>query len=92
MIKKFLGFFLLVIAMAGALIIYSTTTTVSETQGTVAKHIQKAKAEVLAIAIPTLRKFGIDVERVQTEDMNVVERQMENAADKVTEATNALSQ
>ena len=91
MIKKFLGFVVLIFAMATALVAYSMTGTVSETQGAVARYIQKAKTETLAIAIPVLKKFGIDVKEIQPDNMNIVERQMENATDKVNEATQALS-
>lgn len=91
MIKKFLGFIVLVFAMATALVFYSMTNSVSETQGTLTRYVQKAMITVKGVAVPVLKKVGIDVENVHVEDMNIIERQTENATHKVNEATQSLS-
>lgn len=96
MVKKFLGFFALILVMATALIAYSMTNTapdIPNVHGTVDSYKQKLFAKTKEIAAPVLKKAGIDVEQIpQAEDLNVVEKQMEEATDKVNEATKALSQ
>ena len=96
MLKKFLGFFVLIVAMATALVAYSMTNTAPEipnVPGTVDRYNQKLIAKTKEVAAPVLKKAGIDVEQVpEMEDLNVVEKQMEDATNKVNEATKALSQ
>ena len=90
MIKKFLGFIVLIFAMATALVFYSMTNSVSETQGTLTRYVQKAMMTVKGIAVPVLKKVGVDVENVHLEDMNIIERQTDNVTDKVNEATQQI--
>lgn len=92
MIRKILGFFALISLMAFALVAYSMTSSVSESHSAVMKYVQKIKSETLAFASPVLKRLGVDVEKIQTSDANIVERQMENATNKVNEATQMLSQ
>ena len=92
MIRRILIFLMLSLFMATALVLWSSnydaSSAISEGQGTLAGYVQKVKAQTMAIASPLLRKVGIDVKDANA---NVIERQMENAADKVNEATQALS-
>lgn len=96
MVKKFLGFFALILIMATALVVYSMTNTapdIPNVPGTVDSYKQKLFAKTKEVAAPVLKKAGIDVEQIpQAEDLNVVEKQMEEATDKVNAATKALSQ
>ena len=94
MIKKLLMFLVLSFLMAGALITYSTSHdavgTFVQGQSAIAKYVQLAKTKTLAVTKPVLKKFGVDIDNTHVEDMNIVERQMENAAEKVTEANQQL--
>ena len=90
MAKKILSFFVLVVAMAVGLVTYSMTTSVSENQSAVINFVQKAKAETLSIVSPVLKKFGVDIEETSIKDANIVERQMENATDKLNEANKGI--
>ena len=91
MVKKILGFFVLIVAMAAALVVYSSTTSISENQSAVINFFQKAKSTILSSASPVLKKFGVDIEKTNLQDANIVERQMQNVTDKVDEATATLS-
>lgn len=94
MLKKVLGFLILVLAMTAALVAYSVKNTVEvpDVSGAATNYKQKIFAEVKEAAAPVLKEAGVDVEKVNTDDLNVVEKQMENATDKVNEATQALAQ
>ncbi|MBQ3726742.1 MAG: hypothetical protein II902_06755 [Selenomonadaceae bacterium] len=94
MLKKVLGFLILVLAMTAALVAYSSTNNVEvpDVSGAATSYKQKIFAEVKEVAAPVLKEAGVDVEKVNTDDLNVVEKQMENATDKVNEATQALTQ
>ena len=91
MVKKILGFFVLIVAMAAALVVYSSTTSISENQSAVINFFQKSKSTALSFVSPVLKKFGVDIEKTNLQDANIVERQMQNATDKVNEATATLS-
>ena len=92
MVKKIFGLLVLIFAMTAALVAYSMTSTVPDAQGTITGYKQKIVAKTREVAEPILKKAGIDIENTNVEDINVVERQMENATNKVNEATNSLSQ
>ena len=92
MIKKILALVVLVIGMATALVIYSMVGTVPDATGAVTGYKQQLMATTKAVVGPVLKKVGFDVEKTDMQDMNVVEKQLENAADKVNAATNVLSQ
>ena len=95
MVKKFLEFFALILVMATALVAYSMTSTapdIPNVPGTFDSYKQKLFAKTKEVAAPVLKKAGIDVEQVpEVEDLNVVEKQMEEATDKVNAATKVLS-
>ena len=97
MVKKFLGFFALILIMATALVAYSMTNTapdIPNVPGTVDSYKQKLFAKTKEVAAPVLKEAGIDVEKVptSTDDLNVVKQQMKEASDKVNEATQVLTQ
>ena len=94
MLKKVLGFLILILAMTAALVAYSVTSTVEvpEVSGAATSYKQKIFAEVKEVAAPVLQEAGVDVEKVSSDDFNVVEQQMENATEKVNDATKALAQ
>ena len=92
MIKKIFGFFALTLLMAIALVVYSMTSPVPDASGVLTSYKQKIVVKTKEVAEPVLKKVGIDVEKTNTEDLNVVKQQMENATEKVNEATKAMSQ
>ena len=94
MLKKVLSFLILVLAMTAALVAYSSTSTVEvpDVSGAATSYKQKIFAEVKDVAAPVLKEAGVDVEKVNPDDFNVVEQQMQNATEKVNEATQTLTQ
>ena len=95
MVKKIFGFMALVLIMTAALVAYSVTSEppkISNVTGAVDSYKHQIFAKVKDVAAPVLKKAGIDIEQVpQTEDLNVVENQMQEATEKVNEATQALT-
>lgn len=94
MLKKVLGFLILILAMTAALVAYSMSITVEvpDVPEAATSYKQKIFAEVKEAAAPVLQEAGVDVEKVKADDFNVVEQQMENATEKVNEATRSLAQ
>ena len=95
MIKKILSLTLLIFLMAFALVAYSVTSSppnAPDVSGTVANYKQQVVAKTRKIAEPILQRAGIDVEKVNVEDANIVQQQMEEAAKKLDEANKILSQ
>ncbi|MBE8951147.1 MAG: hypothetical protein SR3Q1_11235 [Quinella sp. 3Q1] len=91
MIKKILALVVLVLGMAAALVAYSMVGSVPDATGAVTGYKQQLMATTKAVVGPVLKKVGFDVEKTDMQDMNVVEKQLENAAEKVNAAANALS-
>ena len=92
MIRKILGLFALIFLMAFALVAYSMSNSISESQSAVFGYAQTILAKTKTLASPILRKIGVDIENTNVEDINIVERQVENATNKVDEASKLLSQ
>ena len=96
MVKKILGLLVLILVMTAALVAYSMTGTSPEVPDvikTVDNYKQQAFDKTKEVAAPVLKEAGVDVEKVPTmDDLNVVEKQMQEATEKVNEATKALSQ
>lgn len=94
MLKKVLGFFALILIMAAALVFYSVNTELPDVTGTVDGYKKQVVSKTKEVAAPVLKEAGIDMEKVptSTEDLNVVKQQMQDATDKVNEATKALTQ
>ena len=94
MLKKFLGLFALIVIMATALVFYSMNTELPDVTGAVDAYKQQAFDKTKEVAAPVLKEAGIDVEKVptSTDDLNVVKQQMQEASDKVNEATQVLTQ
>ena len=92
MIKKFLGIVALVLVMTAALVVYSATTTVEvpDVPEAATSYRKQLFAKVIEIAKPILQEAGVNVDP-ENVNVNVVEQQVENAADKVNEATQALA-
>ena len=87
MAKKVLGFIVLILAMTAALVAYSMTATAPNIPGVP----ENLSAKVKKAAAPVLQEVGIDVEQIPSvDDLNIVEKQMENASDKIDAATNVL--
>lgn len=90
MIGKILGFFLVIVIMAGALVAYSFTDTSQqslETPSVITEYQQKLKDKTKEIAAPVLAKLGIDVETVQSDDLNIVKKKIEEASAAVEDAS-----
>ena len=96
MLKKILGMVALVLVMTAALVVYSLKGTAPDTSaatGTVDGYKQQFFAKTKEVVAPVLKKACFDVEKVEsTADLNVVKKQMQNASDKVNEATTTLNQ
>lgn len=96
MLKKVLGLLVLIIALASALVAYSMTNTapeISNVTKTVDNYKQKIVAKTKEVAAPVLKEAGFDVEKVpDAKDLNVIENQMQDATEKVNEATKMISQ
>ena len=96
MIRKVLGFLVVVLFMAAALVAYSVTSAppdIPNVPGAMDGYKHQVFAKVKEVAAPVLKEAGVDVEKVPTtEDLNVVENQMKEASEKVNEATKALTQ
>ena len=94
MLKKVLGFFALILIMAAALVVYSVNTELPDVTGTVDGYKKQVVSKTKEVAAPVLKEAGIDMEKVptSTDDLNVVKQQMQDATDKVNEATKALTQ
>ena len=97
MLKKFLGLFALIVIMAAALVFYSMNTELPDAPdvtGTIDGYKQQVFDKTKEVAAPVLKEAGIDVEKVptSTDDLNVVKQQMQDATDKVNEATKTLTQ
>ena len=94
MVKKVLGLLVLILVMTGALVAYSMTADAPDLPGipgTVSTYKKEVFAKVKEVAAPVLKKAGFDVEKVpDAKDLNVVEKQMENASEKINEATKAF--
>lgn len=87
---------MLIIALASALVAYSMTNTapeISNVTKTVDNYKQKIVAKTKEVAAPVLKEVGFDVEKVpDAKDLNVIENQMQDATEKVNEATKMISQ
>ena len=96
MIKKILGLLVLILVMAGALVAYSMTADAPNLPGvpeTVSTYKNEIVAKTKEVAAPVLKEAGLDVEKIpDAKDLNVVEKQMNDATDKLNEATKAISQ
>ena len=96
MIRKIFGLLVLILVMTGALVAYSMTADapdVSNFTGTVSNYKNEIVAKTKEVAAPVLKEAGLDVEKIpDAKDLNVVEKQMDNATDKLTEATKTISQ
>ena len=97
MLRKIFCFLALIVIIAVALVFYSMKSTVpdvSEMSGTVEGYKQQVFDKTKEVAAPVLKEAGIDVEKVptSTDDLNVVKQQMQEASDKVNEATQVLTQ
>lgn len=94
MVRKILAIVSLVGLITMALIAYSLTSSVSETQeavnSTVDGYKQQLTDKVKEITAPTLQKLGIDVEKVNSDDLNIVKRKIEEASDAVRDASEKI--
>ncbi len=94
MLRRILALISLVGLMVIGLLVYSMTTSVDEMEQTATGYQQGLKQQLVTktkeIAGPTLAKFGIDVEKTQPEDLNIVKQSLEDAAQAVNDATKAL--
>lgn len=94
MLRRILALISLVGLMVIGLLVYSMTTSVDEMEQTATGYKQGLKDQLVAktkeLAGPTLAKFGIDVEKTQPEDLNIVKQSLEDAAQAVNDATKAL--
>lgn len=92
MLRKILGVVALVLAMTAALVVYSATTTVEvpDVPEAATSYRQQLFAKIIEIAKPVLQEAGVNVDP-ENVNVNVVEQQMENATEKVNEATQALA-
>lgn len=94
MIGKILGFFMLIVVMAGALVVYSLTSTPEqalETPSVVTEYKQKITDKTKELAAPVLSKLGIDVETVQSDDLNIVKKKIEEASAAVEDASQKIT-
>lgn len=79
-----------------ALLFYSTTTSVDEMEQTASGYKQgvkdQLKAKTKEIAQPVLDKLGVnvDVEKVSTDDLNIVKQKLEEASKAVDDASKKI--
>ena len=95
MVGKILGFFLLIIVMTVGLVAYSLNTTPQqalETPSVVTEYKQKITDKTKELAAPVLSKLGIDVETVQSDDLNIVKKKIEDASSAVEDASQKITQ
>lgn len=78
------------------LLVYSATTSVDEMEQTAAGYkqgvTQQLSAKTKEIVKPVLDKLGVnvDVDKVTTDDLNVVKKKIEEASSAVDEATKQI--
>lgn len=96
MVRKILALISLVGLIAIALVAYSFTTSVSEMEETASGYKQGVKQQLTAktkeLAKPVLDKLGVnvDIDKVGTDDLNVVKQKIEEAAKTVDDATQKI--
>lgn len=89
--RSILAIISLVGLMVIGLLIYSMSTSVDEMEQTATNYkqgvTQQLSAKTKELAKPVLDKLGVDVEKVSTDDLNVVKQKIEQASTAVNEAT-----
>lgn len=94
MLRKILALISLVGLITIGLLVYSTTTSVSEMEQTASGYKQGLKDQLTAktkqLAAPVLSKFGVDVETVKIEDVNIVKQKIEDAGKAVEDASQKI--
>ena len=94
MLRSILAIISLVGLMVIGLLVYSTMTSVDEMGQTATDYKQGFKQQLTTkikeVTGPTLAKFGIDVEKTSTDDLNIVKQKIEDASKAVDEASKAI--
>ena len=92
--RKLLAIISLVGLITIGLVVYSSTTSMSEMQQTATGYKQGIKQQLVAktkeVAAPILSKFGVDVEQVEPEDLNIVKQKLQDASATVNDATKKI--
>ena len=94
--RSILAIISLVGLIAIALIVYSANTSVTEMEQTATDYKQGVKDQLTAktkeVAKPVLDKLGvnIDVDKVSTDDLNIVKQKIEDASKAVDEASKKI--
>ncbi len=94
--RSILAIISLVGLMVIGLLVYSMSTSVDEMEQTATNYKQGVKQELSAktkeLAKPVLDKLGVDVDidKVSTDDLNVVKQKIEEASSAVNEATKQI--
>ena len=95
MVRNILAIISLVGLITIGLLVYSSTTSVSEMEQSATGYKQGLKQQLVTktkeIAGPTLAKFGVDVEEVEVNNFNVVQQKLEDASAAVGEATKKIT-
>ena len=97
MLRRILALISLVGLITIGLIAYSLTTSVDEMEKTATGYKQGVKQELTAktkeMAKPVLDKLGVnvDVEKMSTDDLNIVKQKIEDASKAVDEATKKIT-
>ena len=95
MVRKILAIISLVGLITIGLLVYSSVTSVSEMEQSATGYKQGVKSQLVAkakeIAGPTLEKFGVDVEEVEVNSLNIVQQKLEDASAAVGEATKKIT-
>lgn len=95
MLRKILAIISLVGLITIGLVVYSSMTSVSEMEQSATGYKQGVKNQLVSkakeVSAPILSKFGVDVEKVKADDLNVVQQKLEDASAAVGEATKKIT-
>ncbi|MBO4779767.1 MAG: hypothetical protein J5497_03925 [Selenomonadaceae bacterium] len=92
MLRKILAVISLVGLITMSLLTYSATTSVSEMEQGANSYKQQLKLKAKEVAAPILAKFGVDIEKVEIEDINIVKQKIEDASEAMEDASRKVSQ
>ena len=91
MLRKILAIISLIGLITIGLLAYSVTTSVSEMQQKSTAYQQDVKQQLISktkeAAAPILSKFGVDIEKVDSTDLNIVKKKLEDASSAVNDAS-----
>ena len=94
MLRKILALVSLVGLITIGLVVYSSTTSVSEMEQTATGYKQGVKEQLTAktkeIAKPVLDKLGVDADKVSTDDLNIVKKKITDASAAVDDASKTI--